>query len=285
MYVDEAGLPYSDYGVYLGIDIGRQRSILSVAERGLWCWNQFDLGDDKVLLSYDWNKWPVNREKNPTDLSEALRVFRSCVIWMLREIHDNEDFAVWIYPYPMAYGTASGWRSAHAQATGLQLLVRAALYLREPEFLKPVDRLLSAFDVPVEDGGLLDISEASIPWFEKFADPGNRKPKVLNGLLFAIIGLRDVHNYTGNSHALKLANTGLESALALMPRFDLEDWSAYDIEGKRATPHYHDIHIRQLALLARETGDERLLAWHDRFVAYSDMALLKSGKLKLPSKE
>lgn len=270
MYVDEGGLPYSDYGTYNGIDIGRQRSILSVAERGLWCWNQFDFGADKVLLSYDWNKWPVNREQNPTDSSEALRVFRSCSDWMLNEIQDKDNFAVWVYPYPMSYGTASGWRSAHAQAAGLQLLVRAARLLKRPEFLKPVDCLLSAFDVAVDAGGLLDTSEAGLPWFEKFADPNNRKPKVLNGLLFAILGLRDVHRYTGNSHALYLADMGLESALALLPRFDLGDWSAYDIEGKRASPRYHNIHIRQMARLAEETNDKRLLDWYDRFQGYGE---------------
>ena len=61
IYVDEHGVPYTDYGLYGGIEIGIQRSILAVAERGLWYWNELNLSgsDERILLSYDWTKWPM----------------------------------------------------------------------------------------------------------------------------------------------------------------------------------------------------------------------------------
>ena len=39
--IDEQGIPWSDYGEYYGLSIGRQRSVLAVAERGLYYWNTF----------------------------------------------------------------------------------------------------------------------------------------------------------------------------------------------------------------------------------------------------
>ena len=43
MFVDPQGVPFSNYGTLNGIEIGIQRSVLSVAERGLWCCNHFGL--------------------------------------------------------------------------------------------------------------------------------------------------------------------------------------------------------------------------------------------------
>jgi hypothetical protein len=36
LFVDAAGVPYSDCGIYHGLNIGNQRSVLSVAERGIY---------------------------------------------------------------------------------------------------------------------------------------------------------------------------------------------------------------------------------------------------------
>ncbi len=86
MYVDEEGIPYSDYGVYGGIEVGRQRSVLAVAERGLWYWNEFNLSGcrERVLLSYDWTKWPNNRERNPATVDSARTMLISCADWLIR---------------------------------------------------------------------------------------------------------------------------------------------------------------------------------------------------------
>lgn len=84
--------------------------------------------------------------------------------------------------------------------------------------------------------------------------------------------------------APETAAHGLEMLLSLMPRFDLGDWSACNIDGSRASPEQHAVHIRLLAQLARQTSDQRVLGWHDRFVEYRDIAGGKAGKLKLPWK-
>lgn len=36
--LDEHGLPWSEHGVYKGVDIGRQNSVLYFSERGLLLW-------------------------------------------------------------------------------------------------------------------------------------------------------------------------------------------------------------------------------------------------------
>lgn len=88
---------------------------------------------------------------------------------------------------------------------------------------------------------------------------------------------------TGSGNADPKAE-GLESLLTLIPRFDLGDWSACDTAGTRASPEQHDTYIHLLAKIAEETGDQRVLGWHDRFTEYRDIADGKIGQLKLPWK-
>lgn len=272
MFVDAEGVPYSDYGVYRGLQIGRQRSILAVAERGLWYWNAFLRGEEPpVLLSYDWTKWPENFDEfRPSDEAEARRMLVNCADWLLAGIRRCEGFSVWVYAYPFSYDTGPGWRSSHAQAVGAQLLVRAAEITGGAAYVAPLDDLMAAFLVDVGDGGLSTRTEGGNVWFEKMADAGNQQPKVLNGLLFAIIGLMDIGKRAPCPAAAELAATGIKAALELLPRFDLGDWSAYDIHGRRASPHYHAIHIKQLAILSA-VGPE-FAACLSRFEGYARSA-------------
>lgn len=274
MYVDAEGIPYSDYGVYRGIAIGRQRSVLSVAERGMWYWNEYFRQDEApVLLSYDWTRWPANfNECFPTKAEQSRRMLINCADWMLNNIEHRENFSVWTYPYAFSYATGPGWRSAHPQAVGLQLLVRAAGISDSANYMDPAESLLRAFSVNLTDGGLSTRTELGEIWFEKMADENNRQPKVLNGLLFTIFVLEDIATRTRLPQASRLAEAGARAAIELLPRFDLGDWSAYDIHGKRASPHYHDIHIRQLELLAELTGRAEFATYRDLFRAQKELA-------------
>ncbi len=270
--MDADGVPYSDYGVYRGLSIGRQRSILAAAERGLWYWNQFFRRDEApVLLSYDWTKWPANFDEfRPSGQAEARRMLLCCADWLLANVERRDGFRVWVYTYPFSYDTGPGWRSAHAQAVGAQLLARAAEVSGDAAYAAPLDDLLAAFPVDVASGGLSTRTAAGNLWFEKMADPGNQQPKVLNGLLFAVLGLLDVGTRAASPVAAELAASGMAAALELMPRFDLGDWSAYDIHGRRASRHYHAIHVRQLAILSRV--DPAFAPWRARFEAQAQPA-------------
>ena len=270
MYVDADGVPYSDYGNYHGVDIGRQRSILAVAERGLWYWNRFFHGaSPPVFLSYDWTRWPCNRDEyEPQDESVAKRMFFNCADWLLGNIQSCGGYCVWAYPYPFSYRTKAGWRSAHTQAVGLQLLVRAFEISGEHKYLAPLNDLLAAFKLDVRDGGLCTSTEAGNIWFEKMADKDNLQPKVLNGMLFALIGLRDVGERAKSDEATQLADLGTRAAAEYLPRFDLGDWSAYDIHGKRASPHYHAVHVKQLKLLSSFAPQDEFVVYRDRFTKY-----------------
>jgi hypothetical protein len=266
--IDESGIPWSDYGEYNGLSIGRQRSVLAVAERGLYYWNKFKLGSGQpVLLSYDWSRYPANKGNEPNGSEAAKDMLRNCADWLLDHISDRSSFVVWTYPYPFSYNTSPGWRSAQTQAVGLQLLLRQYALSQDSRYLRYFDGLLNAFNVRVEDGGVLDFDSAGIPWLEKFADATNAKPRILNGMLFALIGLCDVIA-AGFPQARAIFDMGIESVIKYLPRYDLGDWSSYDILGRRSSLHYHKVHIAQLDFLFKATLREQFKHFHDRFYRY-----------------
>lgn len=268
MYSDEDGMPYSDYGVYRGIEIGIQRSILSVAERGLWCSNEYELTPGNILLSYDWTRWPSNKEYEPQSREAAITLMLKCADWLAHSIVHEGGFSVWKYNYPFTYNTGVGWKSAHAQAVGLQLLARAANFSGDSQYTHNLDFLLRAFEVPITEGGLSEFTDARGVWYEKIADPKNIKPKILNGMIFAILGLFDVAKIANSALAADLAQRGAQSVIGFLPSFDMGDWSSYDISGKRASVHYHNIHVQQLQKLYSVTNNKSFLEWHKKFAAY-----------------
>jgi hypothetical protein len=282
MYVDRDGIPYSDYGTYLGVKIGRQISILSVAERGLWYFDNFgmDTSSTPELLSYDWTIHPSNREDNPADITEARRMLINCADWLLENICDLGHFSAWVYPYPIAYDTKAGWLSSHAQSVGMQMLIRAAALTGDCRYSNPINRLLKAFEIDVDDGGLATHTENGNIWYEKVAQRGNKKPKVLNGLLFTILGLTDISSKLPSERAKSFADAAILAAAELLPRFDLGDWSAYDILGKRASPHYHGIHIEQLKRLVPLYPELGLEVFLNKFISYR----IKSTLSRSPKK-
>jgi hypothetical protein len=281
VYVDASGIPYADYGNQKENPSGIQHSVVGVAERGRWYWNQFNLSGsgEQVLLSYDWTKRPINRAQNPATPEAARTMLIRCADWLMDNLKDRGSYLLWCYDYPAYYRVQAGWGSAQAQAVGLQLLLRAS-ELEGDTYLEPVEGLLRAFDVPIEDGGLLDNSNPQAPWFEKFAHPESQRPKVLNGMLFTLLGLNDIANRTGLETAKRLYKVGLWSVLQLMDRYDLEDWSAYDIQGKPASVHYHHIHVKQLDRLFRIEGNIRLAEWRDKFASYQSPPRPKHDELQ-----
>jgi heparosan-N-sulfate-glucuronate 5-epimerase len=274
MFVDDLGIPYSDYGHYRGIEIGRQRSILSVAERGLVYWNRFFAADEPhALLSYDWTRHPANKDCEPRNGDHAFEMLINCADWLLDSISIEGNFGIWRYSYPMSYGTSSGWASSHAQAVGISLLLRAAELSKNRSYIEVIDLLLNAFEIPLHQGGLLDFTDCGEWWYEKFASKDKLRPKVLNGMLFALLGLDDITRRADSepaAHAQRLFDRGLRAAIALLPCFDSGAWSNYDIFGKKASPHYHAIHIAQLDALYQITGRHEVAEWRDRFRRYQD---------------
>jgi hypothetical protein len=198
-------------------------------------------------------------------------MFLNCANWLCERVCLKRGYAVWEYAYPSFYGTKVGWKSAHAQAEGIQLLLRAYAATEDEKYLQVATRALPAFEIPFEDGGLRLTIGQNAWWYLKFADANAmRRPRVLNGMMFALLGIQEVCE-RGDPFAVDLFRRGTNALTAFLHRFDGGNWSYYDDAGKPASVHYHSIHIEQLHRLYDCTREAALGMYARRFSAYLTM--------------
>lgn len=62
-------------------------------------------------------------------------------------------------------------------------------------------------------------------WYEEYADPGGRNPRVLNGMIFALEGIYDFWLITGDDMARMIFEKGILALRAELPRYDAWGWS------------------------------------------------------------
>jgi len=159
------------------------------------------------------------------------------------------------------------------------VLCRAWLATRDSSFLEAASGCLGPFEVPVGLGGVLGtISGIGVPWYEEY--PTDSLNHVLNGMIFALWGLRDLFEITGDRRAGRIFETGVESVIQALPLFDNGFWSWYWVcEGDPpyiASMMYHSLHVSQLLSLAAQTGREELRSYALRFQSYAHSLVCRS---------
>lgn len=169
---------------------------------------------------------------------------------------------IWAYNYPWM-GLSPPWISAMAQGEGLSVLIRAWVLTREAQFLNHARKAVVPFMVPVSEGGV----RSTLPdgsWFlEEY--PTSPPDHVLNGFLYALIGLIDLHRVDpemASSIGLKKFLDSLERNISL---WNAGFWSLYDLSHLRTkvpnltTVSYHNLHVTQLLFLGFMTRRPRLI--------------------------
>ncbi|NWI57084.1 GLCE epimerase, partial [Calyptomena viridis] len=151
-----------------------------------------------------------------------------------------------------------GWYSAMAQGQAMSTLVRAYLLTREPAFLGAALRATAPFKLPAEQHGVKAVFMGRHDWYEEY--PTSPSSFVLNGFMYALIGLYDLKETAGEKlgrEARLLYERGMESLKAMLPLYDTGSGTIYDLRHfmlgtapNLARWDYHTTHINQLQLLS-----------------------------------
>lgn len=172
-----------------------------------------------------------------------------------------------------------GELSSMFQGQAISVLCRAWLATGDRAFLEAATGCLGPFEVPVELGGVLGtISEIGVPWYEEY--PTDSLNHVLNGMIFALWGLRDLFEVTRDERAGRIFQTGVESVIRALPLFDNGFWSWYWV-CETDPPYitsmmYHSMHVCQLLSLADQTGREELRSYALKFQSYANSLICRS---------
>jgi heparosan-N-sulfate-glucuronate 5-epimerase len=109
--------------------------------------------------------------------------------------------------------------------------------------------------------------------------------------MWALWGVYDFYVATGSSDACELFAVGIKTLRTNLHCYDLGFWSLYEQSGTRlpmiASPFYHRLHITQLQVMHRLTGDAIFAQFADRWQRYAHSrskrtrALCYKGAFKL----
>jgi hypothetical protein len=251
-HYDAAGIPMLDYHGAIGL----QYNPIAIAQWGLANYNRFcetsnDARRQKTLQAADW--LTANLEQNPHGL------------WVWNHHFD------WDYRDTLK----APWYSGLAQGQGVSLLLRAHALSENDKYQRAAEKAFVALTRPMAEGGVLfeDESENNDKnlWIEEYlVDPPTH---ILNGFMWALWGVFDFWRARGDASAKAIFDRGVKTLLHNLARFDTGYWSLYEQSGTRlkmlASPFYHRLHVVQLRVMSRLTGDARFAVIADRWEGYA----------------
>lgn len=179
--------------------------------------------------------------------------------------NQEKDTGKWLYHFDYFVETSketliAPWACAMAQGEGIALLVRIYTLDKKSEYLDTAIRAMYPLNIPIEEGGL-QANIFNMPIYEEY--PTKVYSHVLNGFMFCLIGLHDFYELCGNDLAKRLYETGIETVKKILPLYDSEYTSYYDLGHITCSPHnariatkYDPIHVNLLQTINIFEHDE-----------------------------
>jgi len=244
--LDDQNIPHA----YLGRRLGWQYNPVTIAQYGLHFLTRF-ARDGTVRHQF---------------------IARAMAEWLVEnQVEWQNGIGAWVYHYDQPfYKQRAPWISAMAQGEAISLLLRMSQMSDRGTYETAARRAVRAFIHPVADGGVVQTFPDGAPAFEEY--PTNPRSLVLNGFLFALLGLRDYGLHFGDLASQKLFELCIAGLKKNLARYDTGYWTLYDLHPthRLASEKYHRIHIKLLHLFARITGDETFARMAKRWTAYHE---------------
>lgn len=255
---DAQGVPMLDY---LGA-IGTQYNPIAIAQYGLGNFNVY-------LKSRD-----SRRRETTLKIAD----------WLVQNLEQNSaGFWVWNHHFDFEYRTPlrAPWYSGLAQGQGISLLVRAHKETQDTRYLDAARRAFECMKVDVENGGVIFTDADGHRWIEEYiVDPPTH---ILNGFMWASWGVYDLALATNDPAVQRVWNDSIATLKSNLNLFDAGYWSLYEQSGTRlrmmASPFYHRLHIVQLKVMAKLTGEPIFTEFANRWFLYQQSRMKRSRAL------
>ena len=243
--INESGIPIVDYGYVKGVFIGKQINPVTVSQKALYYESEYQKGNESYKQLF----------LNNADL-------------LVENAVQYDNYTLWQYNFPWPeYNMTSPWTSAMAQGEGIQVLIRAYNITKDEKYLNSARLALNSFYVDVKDGGITYKSQNGW-WYEEYVTGTDLQPRPLNGMIFALFGIYEYYEFTGDKDAKYLFDQGIIALKRDIYKYDAGDWTYYDALGTPAYKSYNRIHIDQLSQLYEMTEDPVFKEYYEKFRKY-----------------
>jgi heparosan-N-sulfate-glucuronate 5-epimerase len=259
---DEEGIPLLDYQGRLG----RQYNPIAIAQFGLGNFNAFCRSGE----------------------GERRRKFLAVAEWLVANLETNRaGLRVWNHHFDWEYRSPlhAPWQSALAQGQGISVLVRAHSETGNDIYLENAKMAFAALQRETRDGGMVHVDERGDLWLEEYiVSPPTH---ILNGFIWAMWGVYDYWLATAEESARQLFAATVGTLKRNLDKYDAGFWSLYELAGTRlkmlASPFYHRLHIAQLGVLHKLTGEGLFLQYAQKWSAYRRNFLQRNAALAYKS--
>jgi len=180
---------------------------------------------------------------------------------------------VWNHHFDWEYRTSlrAPWYSALAQGQGLSLLLRAFRETNNIHYLRAAEQAFVSFERETGAGGVCFTDRDNNLWFEEYlVSPPTH---ILNGFIWAAWGVYDFLVATKSPSAQLLFARAVKTLCENLKNYDLDFWSLYEQSGTFlpmvASPFYHRLHIVQLRVMYKLTGEKIFASYADRWENYT----------------
>jgi heparosan-N-sulfate-glucuronate 5-epimerase len=246
-HYDHSGIPMLDYHGAIGL----QYNPIAIAQYGLGNYNLYRRSGDK----------------------ERKSKFLTAADWLVENLEDTlYGTRVWYHHFDWEYRDTlkAPWYSALAQGQGISLLLRAHRETGYDRYMSSTAAAFRTFCLGVDKGGVSYTDTDGHLWFEEaIVEPPTH---ILNGFIWAAWGVYDYFLYTGEAEAERLFREAVSTLHNNLHCFDAGFWSLYEQSGTRmkmlASPFYHRLHIVQLKVMHRLTGDAVFEQFAERWDSY-----------------
>ncbi|MGA8493471.1 MAG: D-glucuronyl C5-epimerase family protein [Terriglobales bacterium] len=245
---DRASIPMLNYHGKIGL----QHNPIAIAQWGLGNYNLFcqthnSERKQKFLAASDW--LCGHQEQNSSGM------------WVWNHHFD------WEYRSPLK----APWYSALSQGQGISLLVRAFRETGTVAYFEAAQRAFESFLKSTREGGVAFRDERGNLWFEEYiVSPPTH---ILNGFIWAAWGVYDYFLMTQSHPARDLFEQAVITLRTNLDRYDLGFWSLYEQSNTLlpmvASRFYHRLHVVQLRVMHRLTGEEMFARYADKWEAYA----------------
>ena len=170
--------------------------------------------------------------------------------------------------------------SSMAQGEGASLLTRAYAETEDIRYLEAAKRAVEFMLLSRQEGGTADYTGGGLLLYEY-----PEKGIVLNGWIFSAFGLLDLWKASGDGRYLKAWRQAVQAIKAALPHFDAPHWSYYDLDGKYASPFYHNLHIELLKALDRLEPDDVFKLYISKWCRYRDSSFWRKAAFLVKAKQ
>lgn len=243
--VDAKGIPYVRYKELNGIHPG-------------------DEYNPTVVSNYAIVYFKLVEEK--TD-SSAIRKFKNCINWLADNIACKDSFALYEFNWRQPFYDSVGapWTSGMTSGRAIEAFTCAYKLDHKQEYLDYASALLRGYYQPINAGGFT-YKEPNGWWYEEFADSNMHTPRVLDGHIYAVSGVRKFWLLTNNDSASYIVKQGINALKEHLPFYDIGNgWSYYDAYHKTSDKTYHILLTNLMKELWEMTNDPFFKTYYQKW--------------------